>query len=163
MSKESRDEFDAVSGVGGRYLAPKRLLDYAISFLTLTIISAAVAGGSLVGLSAWDARAIFSDSTIEQPTVPQLPIAIVDGTNSGLSVGLRDKLLEDGWNIVSALSLTELDPSLPTSPTTLIFITEEANRSVADQLLKNFPDAAIVVSSQFSEEITVLVGTDFFD
>ena len=44
MPEVLQDEFDTVSGVGGKHLAPKRPLDYIVSFLTLTFVSAALAG-----------------------------------------------------------------------------------------------------------------------
>jgi hypothetical protein len=44
MPKSFQDEFDTASGVGGKHLAPKRALDYIVSFLTLTFLSAALAG-----------------------------------------------------------------------------------------------------------------------
>lgn len=161
MSKNNPDEFDSVSGVGGRYLAPKRAVDYIISFLTLTAVSAVLAAGALSGLRFWDMNVEFPEQLTEEPSVPQLAIAIVDGTNSGLSVALRDELMDEGWNIVSALALDELDPNLPVTPTTLIFITQEQHRSVAKQLLTRFPQATIELSAQFIDPITVLLGADF--
>lgn len=166
MQQIITDEFDAVEGVGGKHLAPKRPLDYVLSFLTLTIVSAAIAGGGLLGLKLWDASVIFTGSvadedTTQTPLVPQVAMAIVDGTNTGLASDISDTLKAVGWNIVSAVSLNEIDPNLSTSPTTLIFIQSEEDRAAAEMLLIRFPKATIEVSSQFVDPITVLIGTDY--
>ena len=165
MPALSNDEFDTATGVGGRHLAPKRALDYLVSFFTLMLISAMVAAGGLVGLRIWDASVIFTGSIIDEdpaiPEVPQTEIAIVDGTNTTLATDISESLKEAGWNVVSAVTLSELDPNLPPSPSTLIFISSEEHRSAAELLLAQFPDVTITVSAQFQYPITVLIGTDF--
>lgn len=162
MSKGIQDEFDTATGVGGRHLAPKRPLDYVVSFLTLTLLSAAIAGGGILGLRIWDAGVIFTGTVAEsEPLVPQVEIAIVDGTNSSKAVALSDQLLSQGWNVVSATSLSDLDPALPPATSTLIFISDEEFRSGAAGLLSTFPDAVITVSEQFTSQVTVLIGTDY--
>ena len=165
MPALSNDEFDTATGVGGRHLAPKRALDYLVSFFTLMLISAMVAAGGLVGLRIWDASVIFTGSIIEEEEipsqVPQTEIAIVDGTNTTLATDFSDSLKEAGWNVVSAVTLTELDPNLPPSPSTLIFISSEEHRIAAELLLAEFPDVTITVSEQFRDPITLLIGTDF--
>jgi hypothetical protein len=162
MPKSFQDEFDAATGVGGKHLAPKRALDYIVSFLTLTFISAALAGGGILGLQLWDTGVILSGLVAQQEdAVPQLEIAIVDGTNTGKAQAIGDQLLEGGWNIVSATSLSDLDPALEPAVSTLIFLSSEAYRADAAGLLATFPDAAITVSDQFLAPVTVLIGTDY--
>lgn len=162
MSKGLQDEFDAITGVGGKHLAPKRPLDYVVSFLTLTLISAAIAGGGLLGLRIWDAGVIFTGTIADSaPAVPQVEITIVDGTNTGKATAIAEDLLAGGWNVLSALSLREIDPALPPAATTLIFISSEEFRPGAEALLEAFPEAAITVSEQFTSQVTVLIGTDY--
>jgi hypothetical protein len=161
MPKSFQDEFDAATGVGGKHLAPKRPLDYIVSFLTLTFLSAALAGGGILGLQLWDTGVILSGLVAQEDRVPQLEVAIVDGTNSGKAQAIGDELLEEGWNIVSATSLSDLDPALEPAVSTLIFLSNEAYRADAAGLLSIFPDAAITVSDQFLAPVTVLIGTDF--
>jgi hypothetical protein len=161
MSKAFQDEFDAATGVGGKHLAPKRPLDYIVSFLTLTFLSAALAGGGILGLQLWDTGVILSGLVAQEDRVPQLEVAIVDGTNSGKALAIGDELLEEGWNIVSATSLSDLDPALEPAASTLIFLSNEAYRADAAGLLATFPGAPITVSDQFLAPITVLIGTDF--
>ena len=146
MPKSFQDEFDAATGVGGKHLAPKRALDYIVSFLTLTFLSAALAGGGILGLQLWDTGVILSGLVAQQEdAVPQLEIAIVDGTNSGKARAIGDQLLEGGWNIVSATSLSDLDPALEPATSTLIFLSSEAYRAGAAGLLATFPGAPITV------------------
>ena len=161
MSKAFQDEFDAATGVGGKHLAPKRPLDYIVSFLTLTFLSAALAGGGILGLQLWDTGVILSGLVAQEDGVPQLEVAIVDGTNSGKALAIVDELLEEGWNIVSATSLADLDPALEPAASTLIFLSNEAYRADAAGLLATFPGAPITVSDQFLAPVTVLIGTDY--
>lgn len=162
MSKGFQDEFDTVSGVGGKHLAPKRPLDYLVSFLTLTMLSAAIAGGGILGLQIWDASVVFSGIVAEDETnVPQVEITIVDGTNSSKQTVLAENLMNDGWNVVSALSLSEIDPALEPAATTIIFLSSEEYRADVQGLLSYFPGAAVAVSEQFSYQVTVLVGVDY--
>jgi hypothetical protein len=161
MPKSAKDEFDTASGVGGKHLAPKRALDYIVSFLTLTLLSAALAGGGILGLRLWDTGVILSGEVAEEESVPQLEIAIVDGTNTGKAQVIGDRLLEAGWNIVSATSLSDFDPALEPTASTLIFLSSESYRADAAGLLTTFPGAAITVSGQFLAPVTVLIGTDY--
>lgn len=161
MPKSFQDEFDAATGVGGKHLAPKRALDYIVSFLTLTFLSAALAGGGILGLQLWDTGVILSGLVAQDDRVPQLEVAIVDGTNSGKALAIGDELLEEGWNIVSATSLSDLDPALEPAASTLIFLSNEAYRADAAGLLATFPGAPITVSDQFLTPVTVLIGTDY--
>lgn len=164
MSKVFEDEFDTVSGVGGKYLAPRKPLDYIVSFLTLTFLSAALAGGGILSLQIWDAGVILSGMVAEdETTVPQMEIAIVDGTNSGLAENLSQSLLDEGWNVVSAIALSDLDPALQPAPTTLIFLSSAEFEADAQVLGLSFPGAPIQVSDQFSAPVTVLIGTDYLD
>jgi hypothetical protein len=162
MTKVLQDEFDTASGVGGRHLAPKRALDYIVSFLTLTLVSASLAGGGILGLQILDTGVILSGLVAQDDSgVSDLDLAIVDGTNTGLSLSIGERLLDQGWRVVSATSLADQDPGLEPAPTTLIFVTSEDYRQDAQGLLETFPGALIQVSSQFLSPITVLIGTDF--
>jgi hypothetical protein len=165
MPNAIEDEFDTASGVGGKHLAPKKPLDYVVSFLTLTLISTALAGGGILGLQLWDTGVMLSGLVAEeeQAVVPGLDLAIVDGTNTGIGLSIGEDLEEQGWNVVSSTSLAELDPALEPAQVTLIFISTEAHRQDAGALLETFPEAEIQVSSQFSTSITVLIGTDLLE
>jgi hypothetical protein len=167
MPNSAKDEFDTATGVGGKHLAPKKALDFIVSFLTLTFLSAALAGGGILGLQLWDTGVILSglvaqgESVAQEGSVPQFEVAIVDGTNTGKAQAMGDQLLEAGWNVVSATSLSDFDPALEPADSTLIFLSSEAFRADAAGLLTVFPGAAITVSDQFLAPVTVLIGTDY--
>ena len=162
MPQAFQDEFDTASGVGGKHLAPKKPIDYIVSFLTLTFLSATLAGGGIVGLQLWDAGVILSGLVAQQEdAVPQMEVAIVDGTNTGKAISIGEQLADAGWNIVSATSLADQDPELEAATSTLIFLSSEAYRADAAGLLATFPGAPITVSDQFPTPVTVLIGTDF--
>ena len=162
MSKVLEDEFDTVSGVGGKHLAPKRALDYIISFLTLAFLSAALAGGGVLGLQHWGAGVTTLEPVVEEEEIVIVgsDLTIVDGTNTGIGLAVEKKLKDLGWNVVSSTSLADLDPALKPATGTLIFVTSEQYRPDAEALLATFPSATIQVSSQFSTPVTVLIGTD---
>ena len=163
MPSASKDEFDTAHGVGGKHLAPKKPLDYVVSFLTLTAISAALAAGGLLGLRVIDAAVIFTGivGLQNQEGIPVIEISLVDGTNSAIANPIGEDLREQGWNIVSALSLSDIDPNLPPAASTLIFISSEDHRLAALMLQASFPGAPIQLSTQFEAPITVLIGTDY--
>lgn len=162
MPKATEDEFDTVSGVGGKHLAPKRPLDYVVSFLTLTFVSAALAGGGILGLQLWDTGVILSGLVAQEGSgVSKLELAIVDGTNTGVGLQVGEQLQDWGWNVVSATSLADQDAALEPAQKTLIFVTAQEYRGDALNLLDTFPGAIIQVSTQFLTPITVLIGTDF--
>ncbi len=161
------DEFDSAPGVGGKHLAPKGPLNFIASFLTLTLISMLLAGGGVAGLRLIDAAAVTESAVVqEEPIIetglPTDEIAIVDATNTlGLSTRISEELKALGWNVVADTSLSEQDASLPTSPTTLIFISSEAYQSLGLALQAEFPEATIGVSSQFEYPATVMIGNDY--
>jgi len=163
MPSASKDEFDTAQGVGGKHLAPKRALDYVVSFLTLTVLSAVVAAGGLLGLQVIDASVIFSGVVASDSEVPGIEVTLVDGTNSGLSEPISADLIDQGWNIISAISLSDIDPNLPSAASTLIFISSEDHRLAAVMLEASFKGAPIQLSTQFESPITVLIGTDYLD
>jgi hypothetical protein len=159
MQESTGGETDVVTGVGGKHLAPKTALDYLKSFLTLTLVSGILAFGGLMILRIADLGVIMPDL----PFIPQVQVSVVDGTNTGLAEGVREDLVEAGWNIVSTSALSDIDPGSPTAVNTLVFITEEGYRDEAESLAKKFPEAIIAVSDQFPDPVTVVIGMDFID
>lgn len=159
------DEFETIEGAGGKHLAPKRAIDYVISFLSLALISALVAAAGILGLRLVDVSVILSgvSATDDQMVVPNVELTLVDGTNSDILGPLVENLASQGWNIVSISTLSEIDPNLPLAQTTLIFIESEDQRPAADLLVKVFPGALIQLSNEFESPITVLIGTDYQD
>jgi hypothetical protein len=159
MEEKVTQESDTDLGVGGKHLAPKSALDYIRSFLTLTLISGVLAFGGLMGLRIADLGVIMPES----PFVPQIQVSIVDGTNTGIAQSVGDELMEAGWNIVSTSSLSDLDPGSPEAVSTLIFITEEGFRDEAEGLAARFEGSIIVVSDQFPDAVTLVIGTEYLD
>ena len=159
MEDKAAEQPDADLGVGGKHLAPKTALDYIRSFLTLTAISGVLAFGGLMGLRIADLGVIMPQS----PFIPQIQVSIVDGTNTGIAQLVGQDLTEAGWNIVSTSSLSDLDPGSPEAVSTLIFITDESFRDEAEGLAARFEGSIIVVSDQFPDAVTVVIGTEYLD
>jgi hypothetical protein len=159
MEEKAPQEPDTDLGVGGKHLAPKSALDYVRSFLTLTLISGLLAFGGLMGLRIADLGVIMPEPT----SVPQIQVSIIDGTNTGIAQSVGDDLMDAGWNIVSTSSLSDIDPGSPEAVNTLIFITDEAFRDEAEGLAAGFEGSIIVVSDQFPDAVTVVIGTEYLD
>jgi hypothetical protein len=159
MEENAAQEPDTDLGVGGKHLAPKSALDYIRSFLTLTVISGVLAFGGLMGLRIADLGVIMPEPT----AVSQTQVSIVDGTNTGIAQSIGEDLTEAGWNIVSTSSLSDFDQGSPEAVNTLIFITEEGFRVDAEGLSARFPGSIIVVSDQFPDPVTVVVGMEYLD
>jgi hypothetical protein len=159
MEENAAQEPDTDLGVGGKHLAPKSALDYIRSFLTLTVISGVLAFGGLMGLRIADLGVIMPEPT----AVSQTQVSIVDGTNTGIAQSIGEDLTEAGWNIVSTSSLSDFDQGSPEAVNTLIFITEEGFRVDAEGLSARFEGSIIVVSDQFPDPVTVVIGLDYLD
>jgi hypothetical protein len=159
MQEKALDKPDTDLGVGGKHLAPKTVLDYVRSFLTLTLLSGLLAFVGLLGLRIADLGVIMGDL----PFVPQVQVAILDGTNTGLADSLGQDLTEAGWNIVSTSSLSDIDSGSAPATNTLVFITEESYRDEATGLSARFPGSIIAVSDQFPDPITLVIGLDFIE
>jgi hypothetical protein len=159
MEEKATEQPDTDLGVGGKHLAPKSALDYVRSFLTLTLISGVLAFGGLMGLRIADLGVIMPDL----PFVPQIQVAVVDGTNTGIAQKVGSELTDGGWNIVSTSELSEIDPGSPEAVNTLVFITDESYRDEAEGLATKFPGSIIALSDQFPDPVTVVVGMEYID
>lgn len=159
MDEKAKELPDTELGVGGKHLAPKSALDYVRSFLTLTLISGVLAFGGLMGLRIADLGVIMPDL----PFVPQIQVAVVDGTNTGIAQKVGAELTDGGWNIVSTSELSEIDPGSPEAVNTLVFITDESYRDEAEGLSAKFPGSIIALSDQFPDPVTLVVGMEYID
>lgn len=159
MEEKAKALPDTELGVGGKHLAPKSALDYVRSFLTLTLISGVLAFGGLMGLRIADLGVIMPDL----PFVPQIQVAVVDGTNTGIAQKVGAELTDGGWNIVSTSELSEIDPGSPEAVNTLVFITDESYRDEAEGLSSKFPGSIIALSDQFPDPVTLVVGMEYID
>jgi hypothetical protein len=167
MQATAEKELDTLQGIGGKHLAPKSAIDNLLSLLVLAVVSGLLAGGGLLGLRMADLGLVGSgEVTLPQviaPTVPQIDISVVDGTNTGLAYSISRQLSKAGWNVVIGSSLSDAGSSLQAASVTQIIITNERYRSDASGLQAIFPDAPILVFGQFSHPVTVLIGTDYLD
>jgi hypothetical protein len=167
MQATAEQELDTLEGIGGKHLAPKKAIDNLLSLLALAVVSGLLAGGGLLGLRMADLGLSESSEVtlpvIIAPTVPQIDISVVDGTNTGLAYSVSRQLSKAGWNVVIGSSLNDAGSSLQAATLTQIVITNERFRADAAGLQAIFPDAPILVFGQFSHPVTVLIGTDYLD
>jgi hypothetical protein len=159
MEEKGTKKPDTDLGVGGKHLAPKSALDYIRSFLTLTLISGVLAFGGLMALRIADLGVMMPDL----PFIPQVQVAVVDGTNTGIAQAVGVDLTDGGWNIVSTNDLSEIDPGSPEAVNTLVFITDEVYRDEAEGLASKFPGSIIAISDEFPDPLTLVIGMDYID
>ena len=159
MEDKVQEKADTNLGIGGKHLAPRNAMDYIRSFLTLTAISGLLAFGGLMGLRIVDLSVIMPDA----PSVPQVQVSVIDGTDTGIASAVGEELTQEGWNIVSTSSLGDTDPNSPTSASTLVFISEEGFRDQAQALVARFPGSIIAVSDQFPDPVTLVIGLEYLD
>lgn len=161
------DEFDSVPEHGGTHRARRTKTDRVVEFLAVMGVSALVAVGGYFGLKAFDAQSILPVSlpnivATDGPSanVKASPVSVFDATQTeGQASAAATILLNDGWNIAAATSVTPKDGVVPTE--TIVYIPSldlaPAAKAVEKSLGGKYP---IQVSSNFQDSVTVVLGSD---
>lgn len=101
------DEFDSVTGPGGRHRAKRSLGSRLVSFLRYAAVSVTLA---LVGIAVLNITSGSSIVNVGTPTVTQdqfkaggLGVTVIDGTDkAGLASKVAHQLFDAGWNVLTA-------------------------------------------------------------
>ena len=161
------DEFDSVPQHGGTHRARRTKTDRVVEFLAVMGVSALVAVGGYFGLKAIDAQSILpvslpnvvptSSSTVD---VKKSPVSVFDATEAdGQASAAATILLNDGWNIAAAASVTPKDGVVPAE--TIVYIPNLDLAPVAKAVEKSLGgDYPIQVSANFQDPVTVVLGSD---
>jgi len=160
--KFPNDEFDFVTPGGGRHRARRTKRDRVREFVRVLVAAAAVAGLGLFGLRILDSGVKFDISTAPTTSsvvnLTTVGVTVLDSTDAaGLASKVAHKLLDAGWNVLTADNLSDGTKH----ETTIVYISDEANRSEAKRLLKTLGKFAIETSDAYSDPITVVLGPDF--
>ena len=162
-----QDEFDAAPIHGGRHRIRRTAKHRILEFLKIAAYSAIVALIGWVGLKGIDSLNFFSDNTIvnTQPVVAvQEPIVVVlDGTNqTGFATKWATTLSNAGYNVASAANYTPATGGQVT--TTVVYVRSTSDQTkaevIANKLVLTSGKVAVQLSTEFSDAITVVLGTD---
>jgi hypothetical protein len=157
------DEFDAAPVHGGRHRIRRTAKHRILEFLKIASFSAIVALVGYVGLKGIDSLNFFTDNStvVAQPVVEeQKPLVVVlDATEQlGFAGKWALTLANAGFNVASAANYTPADRA--EREKTVVHIRSAADQATAEAIAKRLKLASVLVSTQFADAITVVLGTD---
>jgi hypothetical protein len=163
MSKKfPSDEFDFLEPHGGRHRARRTKRDSAREFARILVAAAIVGTIGLGGLRILDSGVQFDAPSLPTASaasqVVTVGVTVLDATDTdGLASSTAQKLVDDGWNVLTADNLNDQTSLQKTT----IYISGEENRSAAKKILKTLGNFSIEISASFADPITVVLGSDF--
>lgn len=170
--KFPQDEFDALpelSGRAGRHLARRTGKDRAIDFAKIAIAATLIAAAGYAGLRLVDNASIFTESIAGPSSSASASadakgegaaVSVLDGTASAERASkVAQLLLDKKWNVVSASPLDLAGAE--DIKITFIYIKDETFRAASESLISDLGEFQIVVSDQFTDPITIVLGKDY--
>jgi hypothetical protein len=181
------DEFDSVTAIGGRHRAKRTLRSRLASFARYAGVTAALSGAAIVALNVTSAGsdlgniAAPSGQGLSGFNANGLGVTVIDATDKkGLAAKVASSLFDDGWNVLSAVNLNLPTPkgaatgSIPAptptpaatgavdpSKTTIVYVTTDAAKSAANDVLKTIGSYKIVQAETYADPITIVLGSDY--
>ncbi len=157
------DEFDSVAPHGGRHRARRTKRDRARELLRVAVVAAVVAGLGFFSLRLIDNGVKFDSGST--PTVSafadpmkQTGVTVLDSTQAnGLASKVAHKLLDAGWNVLTADNLSDG----ASHKTTIVYVSASTYQPAATSLLRTLGKFEVQVSATYSDPITVVLGSDF--
>ena len=158
------DEFDQIAQAAGVRRARRTGASKFLEFLAYFSISAVVAGGGLFGYQTYfggskiDVSALSDNAkTVTDPILIN-ETTILDGVGQvGLAGTVAHKLIDKGWNVVTAANL----PAGTKADKTTIYINADSLQAAAKKLVGDLGSYTIQVSNQYIDPITVVLGSDY--
>ena len=160
------DEFDQVAPAPGRRRSRRTAGSKFLEFVTYFSFSAVIAGGGLFGYQTFfgggtqlDFNA-FNDNTAKQNVDPIRinETKIIDAVGKdGLAGEVAHKLMDKGWNVVTAANAA----AGVSADKTVIYINSDQLNDAAKALVGDLGNYAIEVSNQYIDPITVVLGADY--
>ena len=161
------DEIDSVPAGIGRRRAKRTKGAAVLEFFSYLSISAVVAGGALIGYQNFfgggtklDLNALSDNNTTQQATDPLRinETTVYDAVGQdGLASGVARKLLDKGWNVVTASDM----PLGAKSDKTVVYINSQDLDAAAKALVADLGQYSIEVSNQYIDPIVVVLGADY--
>jgi LytR cell envelope-related transcriptional attenuator len=108
------DEFDSVTGVGGRHRAKRTAASRFVSFSRYAAVTLVLAGAGIVALNVASGSTAFTDAV--SGTTGQagfnangMAVTVIDATSkTGLAGKVAKNLYDAGWNVITATNYTLL-------------------------------------------------------
>lgn len=158
------DEFDPVAPAPGVRRARQSGLSKFLEFTAYFAVSGIVAGGALFGFQSFfggsglNVGALTENNRVAVDAIRINETTILDGVGkTGLASSVAHKLLDKGWNVVTAANVQE---GLKVEKT-VIYINSNDLQDAAKTLVGDLGNYGIEVSNQYFDPITVVLGPDF--
>ena len=158
------DEFDQVAPGPGSRRAVRSKASGFLEFFVYFGVSAVVAGGGLFGYqtffggSSIDVNALSDNGKVTVDANRINETTVFDGIGQdGLASTVAHKLLDKGWNVVTA----DNAPQGLKADKTVIYINSDKLQDAAKKLVGDLGSYSIEVSNQYIDPITVVLGADY--
>lgn len=157
------DEFDSAAPHGGRHRARRTKRDVVKELLRITVVAAVVAGLAFVSLRAIDNSVKFNPGSAPVQTFSSAPVnsigvTVLDSTQvDGLASKVAHKLLDAGWNVLTADNLSDG----ASHKTTIVYVSASTYETAATSLLRTLGKFSVQVDGRFTDPITVVLGADY--
>jgi LytR cell envelope-related transcriptional attenuator len=108
------DEFDSVTGVGGRHRAKQTAVSRLVSFSRYAAVTLVLAGVGIVALNVASGSTAFTDAVSVSAgqagfNANGMAVTVIDATSrTGLAGKVAKRLYDAGWNVVTATNYTLL-------------------------------------------------------
>jgi hypothetical protein len=163
--KFPKDEFDSAPAHGGRHRARRTKRDRVREFLRVLIAASVVGLSAIVGLKIVDGSVVIdpSELIIASPSsstssVKLTGVTVLDATGqSGLASKVAHKLLDAGWNVLTADNLAT--DGVPAK--TQVLVSSPQFEAASKTLLTTLGDYEVVVSAGYADPITIILGADY--
>ena len=152
--------------VPGRRRARRGFGSRLLEFVAYFSVSAVVAGGGLFGYQTFFGGGTQLDlsgisDNVTKTNVDPLRInetKVIDGVGQiGLAGQVARKLIDKGWNVVTAANSPV---GLPVA-STVIYINSEQLNDAAKALIGDLGKYSVEISNQYIDPITVVIGSDY--
>jgi hypothetical protein len=157
------DEFDFVEPHGGRHRARRTKRDRAKELLRVTVVAAVVAGLAFFTLRVIDNGVKFDSGSTPTMSAFADPlkttgVTVLDSTQAdGLASKVAHKLLNAGWNVLTADNLSDG----ASHKSTIVYVSASTFKPAATSLLRSLGKYSIQVDATYSDPITVVLGSDY--
>jgi len=163
--KFPKDEFDSATVHGGRHRARRTKRDRVREFVRVLVAATLVGLSGIIGLKIIDGSVVIDPSELVQPSpsastssVKATGVTVLDATGQdGLASKVAHKLLDEGWNVLTADNLD----SAAVPEKTQVLISSPQFEAASKSLLKTLGEYEVQVSVGYSDPITVVLGEDF--
>ena len=164
------DEFDSAPLHGGRHRQRRSAARGLLEFVQIAAATGVLAGAGFFAVNSLNAEPTLvnsdpSSSATTSTIVSRgggVGISVLDASGAkGMASTVAHKLLDAGWNVFAAADLIDAFDKKATQKITVVYIQAEDLRSKAQALIGDLGTYEIVVSADYVDPITVVLGKDY--